>query len=751
MLRINRQEPEAIDQTRGGDEFSVETLIQVFRRQRWVIAGVAGAIAGLAALYCAIATPKYSAEAQLLMDTSQTQAFSGVSGMPEIMDGGMVDSQVEIVKSERIAKAVIKEVGRVQPDYIESLTGGGGFSASGLLGTVLPFLFNSQPLSEYEHERRQINNFAESLNVKRIGRSYVISITFESPIPKASAAIANQVAESYIVDQLESKFQATRRASVWLQERITELRDQSVAADRAVQEFKIKNDMVDTGKGLVSDQQLGELNSQLLAARTDVAEAKARFQRVQDILKQGNADGFTDEVVSDVLKSDVVTRLRGQLLDTQKRADEWTKRYGADHIAVVNLRSEIEGLKRALYSELNRIAETYRSDLDIARARESSLAASFDELVSKSKKNSRAQVDLRELESTAETYRSLYENFLQRFMQATQQQSFPITEARVITDASQPLDPSKPRTKLIVLAGLLLGLAAGTGVGYWREWSNRSFRQPVDVEQYLGLDCLGVLPRLPAAPASPSHVRRSAFESTSGPFRQVVTEPLSRFTETLRSVKVSADISIIGSAIKVIGFTSTLPKEGKSTVSANFAQLIAHSGSKCILVDGDLRNPTLSRNLAPDQEVGLLQLLSGSATLEEASVVDPVTGLRFIPSVVPKQLVHTHEIIASEQMKRTISMLKQHADYIVVDFPPLAPIVDTVASAPFVDGYVYILDWGSSNRDLVINTLKNSRSLYEKILGCLLNKADLAALKRLESYGGAYHYYKYHAEYGERA
>lgn len=747
MLRVDRTAPDTTARINNESEVDLVFLIQVVKRQKWLIAAFAGAVATLAALYCFIVTPKYTASAQLLIDTQQARSLEVMPQLTGVMDSSAIDSQVQILQSERISKAVIKELKLVEAKKQQLADDGPSLVAS-TLGVVFPFLFRSAPLSDYEIERAQIDDFANQLKVQRIGTSYVIGLDYKAPDPALAAEIANQVAEAYIVDQLEAKYQATRRASVWLQDRIAELRDQALAADRAVQDFKAKNNIIDTSRGLVSDQQLSELNTQLITARTAVAETQARYERVTSIIKQGGVTGTSDEVVSDVLNNEVISRLRTQYLDAVKREADWSKRYGPDHIAVMNLNQEIKGLQRSLFNELSRIAETYKSDLAIAKAREASLSTGLEQLMAQAKLTGQAQVELRELESNAQSYRALYDNFLQRFMQATQQQSFPITEARLITDASAPLRASSPRTALIVAAGTVVGLMMGFGAGIWRERMNRSFRLPTDVERYLGLECLGVLPNLPASVATPVPAGQSAFDSSTGIMRQAIADPFSRFSETLRSVKVSADVSIHSRSVKVIGIVSTLPKEGKSTVSANFAQLIAHSGQRCVLIDGDLRNPTLTRRLTPGRSVGLLELVFGKATLEEASVVDPMTGLRFIPAVVPGEIVHTNEILASEQLSAVLDSLKRQTDYIVIDFPPLAPVVDVMASTHIVDGYVYVLDWGSSNRDLVSNVLQNAPNVYGKILGCLLNKADLKALRSLEDYGSKYYYHKYYANYG---
>ncbi|MFG1188893.1 MULTISPECIES: polysaccharide biosynthesis tyrosine autokinase [Xanthobacter] len=750
MLRIDKSGPGKSLNIQTEGALDLVNLLQVVRRQKWVIAIVAGALASLAALYCFVATPQYTASAELLIDTQQARGLEVMPQLTGVMDSSGIDSQVQILQSERIAKAVIKELKLVEAKKKEIEENGNSVFSS-VAGFLLPFLVSNTPKSDYELERTQIIDFGKRLRVKRVGLSYVINIDYRSADPTQAADVANQLAEAYIVDQLEAKYQATRRASVWLQDRIAELRDQALAADRAVQDFKAKNNIIDTQRGLISDQQLSELNTQLITARTAVAEAKARYERVNSIIKQGGVTGTSDEVVSDVLNNQVISLLRTQYLDAVKREADWSKRYGPDHIAVVNLNNEIKGLQRSLFTELSRIAETYKSDYEIARAREASLSSSLEQLMVQAKLTGQAQVELRELESNAQSYRALYDNFLQRFMQATQQQSFPITEARLITDASPPLRATSPRTTLIVAGGLFVGLLAGFGVGMWRERMNRTFRLPADVERYLGLDCLGVLPLLPSSVATPVPAGQSAFDSSTGIMRQVTSDPFSRFSETLRSVKVAADVSIHSRAVKVIGIVSTLPKEGKSTVSANFAQLIAHSGQRCVLIDGDLRNPTLTRRLAPGRSAGLLELVFGKATLEEVSIVDRMTGLRFIPAVVPGDIVHTNEILASEQMSAVLDALKREVDYIVIDFPPLAPVVDVMASTHIVDGYVYVLDWGSSNRDLVANTLQNAPTVYEKVLGCLLNKADLKALRSLEDYGSKYYYHKYYASYGRES
>jgi succinoglycan biosynthesis transport protein ExoP len=221
--------------------------------------------------------------------------------------------------------------------------------------------------------------------------------------------------------------------------------------------------------------------------------------------------------------------------------------------------------------------------------------------------------------------------------------------------------------------------------------------------------------------------------------RQVIEEPLSTFAEAFRSIKVAADIS--GS--RVIGITSTIPGEGKSTISSNLAELIAHAGKRVIVLDADLRNPSLSRALAPNSKAGLLEVLNGQVALEDALYVDADTGLRFLPAVVNSRLAYTNEILASDTFKNFVDGLREDHDYVIVDFSPVAPVVDVRAAAQVVDSYIYVIQWGQTQMNLVQHQLSGFPELYDRLLGVVLNKADIRVLERYETYYGK-DYYKNH-------
>jgi len=191
-----------------------------------------------------------------------------------------------------------------------------------------------------------------------------------------------------------------------------------------------------------------------------------------------------------------------------------------------------------------------------------------------------------------------------------------------------------------------------------------------------------------------------------------------------------------------------LPNEGKSTIATNFAQLISHSGGRVILVDGDLRNPSLSRSLAPTASAGLLDVLAGRAILEDAVWTEPSTNLKFLPANVRSRFAHTNEVLASDAAKKLFDNLRQRFDYVVVDLSPLAPVVDARSTAHFVDSYIFVTEWGRTSVSVVEHALNDAREVYERLLGVVLNKANLRVLGRYGGYGGSYYHNKYYHRYG---
>ena len=318
-------------------------------------------------------------------------------------------------------------------------------------------------------------------------------------------------------------------------------------------------------------------------------------------------------------------------------------------------------------------------------------------------------------------------------MDSVQQQSVPMTEARIITRASPPLAKSSPKSLLILTVATMGGLALGLALAVLREISDRMFRTSSQVEAELKTECLALVPKIksggnvPSMPTSgPANIPTSRIIPLSaGLCREVINSPLSRFAESIRAVKVATDLGSVAKANKVIGITSSLPNEGKSTIAASLAQLSAHGGARVILVDCDLRHPSLSQELVPNATAGLMDVLTESASLEEVIWTDPSSKLSFLPVVTKSRLTHTSEILASDAFRRLFDQLRRSYDYVIVDLSPLAPVVDVRSTAHLVDSYVLVIEWGKTKIDVVEHALNAARGVYDNLLGVVLNKVDL--------------------------
>jgi polysaccharide biosynthesis transport protein len=731
------------------------SLVSLARRRFGILVLISCMSVICGAIYLYTAPPKFMAQAELLIDTKKSQLFQQQNLVGDIaMDSAAVDSQIQVLKSENIASSVIKDL------HLTSEAEFVGFKP-GIFGTILGYLTPTSPTSEFELQQKAYSVFQKGLMARRIGTTYVIEIGFLSLNPDRAAQIANATADAYIVDQLEAKYQATRRASSWLQDRIQELRRQASTAERAVLDFKKANNIVDSGGRLIGEQQLAELNSQIVLARAATAEAHARLDRISEITKNdvtdiGSVLRSPDPAVADALRNDVINKLRSEFLDTSNREAVYSARLGRDHLVVVNLRNQMFEIRRSILDELKRIEETFKSDYQIAIAREQSIQRSLAEAVSQNQATNQAQISLKDLDSNAQTFRALHDNFVQRYMESIQQQSFPFTEARVITHAMRPSVKSQPNSLLVMTLASASGLLLAFGVALLIDISERGFRTPDQVERELKTSCLTVVPLIISAGADRPKLARAERSDRaiarhldqSGVLFGVVGSPFSRFAEAFRTIKVGIDVFSLTKLNKTVGVTSTLPHEGKSTIAANLARLISHAGGKAILLDCDLRNPSLTRALTPEAEIGLLEVISGKKLLTDALWTDPATSLAFLPMVAKARLSHTNEILASAAMKKLVDSLREVYDYVLMDLPPLTPVVDVRATTQIIDSYLFVVEWGRTSVDVVERALGSAPLVYERLLGVVLNKADLDIMRNYSRNARDSYQSKYDERYG---
>ena len=369
----------------------------------------------------------------------------------------------------------------------------------------LPVLTNCLPVSdgrlepktEADHVGETLAAFMKQLDVRRIGTSYLMRIDFRSRNREQAVKIVNTMIDAYILDQLNAKYQANRRTGDWLQERLQTLREQAAASERAVIEFKAKNNIVAASGTLMNEKQLSEMSGQLATARARTSDVQVRLERIEAVRRAYQEDqpaSAADETVSEAMSNSIITRLRTQYLDLVNREADWSKRYGKNHTAVVNLRNQIRDIRRSIADELGRIEETLKSEYEIAKKRQDELEKELAGLVSQSTETNQAQVALFSLEAAAQSYRKIYDNFLQQHTVSVQQQTFPVTEARQTSAGSAIKTAPKPLQVWIVT--IFAGGMLGVGLGAFREIRDRGFRTREQVRSVLATECLALVPLL---------------------------------------------------------------------------------------------------------------------------------------------------------------------------------------------------------------------------------------------------------------
>lgn len=719
------------------------SMIQVrdFLGREWRLIGLVTAFAvALWGVYISVSPFRYTAEADMIIDTKRvvwTQAE--MTAENHTVEDAAVDSEIETTKSEKVATSVINRLHLTEdPEFV-----GAGRGLKRMIFSLLrlPTGTENSP-SSADLTNSALDTLKANLRVTRLGRSYIEQIAYTSLDRDKAAKIANAFADAYIEDQLQAKFEATHRASVWLEQRIGELREQASNAYTKVQDYKSENGIIIGVDGkLASEVELDQLGIALAKARADTSQARAKLERISRVMEQRTDKetlNIPDPVVTDALSNPVITRLRQQFLDDQSKEAEWSARYGSDHLAAKNLRAEMAGLQRAIWDEISRIAESYKSEVQIAKSQEEAIEKRMSDVFQKSGATRQSQVHLRELETAANTYRNIYETFLTRFTQSVQQQSFPSTEARVVTPASPPRGPSSPKTSLSLALAVIGGLSFGIILGFAREQMSRQIHTRAQLEKLIGTSCLAVFP---AFGETGSVLGKLRSKRNSAAFRQISeVAPFSATAEALRYIKVAIDLHPTGG--KIIGIVSALPGEGKTTVAAGFAAFVAKSGARTLLIDADLRNPSMTRTLGYSGAPGLLNMVAEKAGLDKFVVRDTKFKFDLLPSSTQIKPSNSSDVLNSQTLKDMLRTARNNYDYVLVDLPPILPVVDVKAVAHLLDAFVLVVEWGSTSTDEILKAVNTSPLVSERLLGAVLNKADEAVMRRFEGYSDRrYAYY----------
>jgi len=732
-------------------------------RRKWVMLYAGFAVMLMAVMVIAALTPRYTATAYVEINPRQTKVvdFEAVlSGLPA--DTATMETEIQILRSRKLAEKTVAKLGLERsPEFNPSLRGESGVLGliRGLIGggtvaepeaaepetvdgaevTPSPPSFLARALSLFgpkqrpalaaeaavrEERERVIDIFLKRLTVLPEGRSRVIAISVDSENPRIAAAAANTLADFYIVAQLEAKFEATKRASAWLSERVFELRVEVDRAEQEVEAYRQRSGLIQGGTdATLAGEQVSDLNRQFVTEGARLAEAEARLRQVEQLLSQPGGI----ESMAEVLDSQVIRDLRREESQVQRLVAELSTEFGEKHPRMINARAELSDLRTKVKGEVDKIVQGLRNEVAVARARASSVGGSLETLKSEVGRLNASEVQLRAFEREASASRALLEQLLARSKETSSQEDFQQADASIVSEAAAPTLPSFPKKTLLLLVSFVLASVASIAVAVVLEYLDLGFRSMDQIERQLGVAPLGLVPAIKGI--------RSIGKK---PQDYILENPTSAFGESIRSMHTNLLLSDLVKRPKVVLLTSALPNEGKTSMAASLGRLQAQVGQKVVIVDCDVRRPSVHKALNMEPGPGLVQCLLGEAGVEDVIQQDPDSGVFVLQAGGTPP--NPPDLFDSIPMQKLLTTLARKYDLVILDSAPLLAVSDTLFLARLADKTVLIVRWVRTRREtakLALNKLFDAKS---DIAGVLLSMVDV---KGHAQYGfsdsGAYH------------
>jgi polysaccharide biosynthesis transport protein len=681
-----------------------------------------------------IVPSRYKSTVEILVYDPQQQINAEVqkpiSPFVDAVGNDAMTTEIDVLKSKSVALRVANELGldtdpEFQPHNLPAeLADRLGFSS---LGRAL-------------RHSRQTNGDAEDDKVARLDQvadavlaslqvwqeAYILFVTTTSHSPIMAQRLASTIAKDYLTSQQEARQEALQRVATWLKGRVDNLQSRVLETEASIEKLKSDSDIRDPEFNNYKEQQIGELNAQLMKARTEVEERRARLDQVRSVI-----DTHGDiQSIPELTASATLTQLRQKQAELTSRATDLQNRLGPRHLQVIATRAELAAINQQIDDEVQRVLGNMKNSYDIAVRQEQSLEASLQNLAAHV--NSEVYVKLQQLQRVADADRNLYNSYLSQYNDISERRTLQDASARIISPASLPRSPSWPRRRLLYLAGGALGLVGGFLLAFLLEYLRPGVRTGAEIEQSYGQPVVGMIPLL--------QYQKVRGTSDDRPLRRIAVDPRSQLDKAVRAMRISLELASANS--KVILITSALPAEGKSTAAMLLATSSASSGKKTILLDCDLHRQATSKALQSTHGQGLSELLRGTADLKDVLTKDPITGIYLIPagSTVPDAA----DLLMSHRMQNLIAALREEFEYIVIDSAPLLPVIDALVLMTIADKVLMIVEWSQTPRASISEAFKLLRPEAHRVAGIVLNKVDLNKLPRYGYRGG----YGYGYDYG---
>ncbi len=720
-----------VSQPRDGQEYTLVDIFHVIWRRKLLIATLTVAITTVTMALVTSVQPVFTAKTLVLIEPQRALTDLEFGKPADSVDKSTVASQVEILRSRSLASEVVDQL-KLEPAMLQ--TAGIEDKLQSWAAQAITFLVGEAPAFEaaLRNHKQAVDIFLDQLEVVREGDSNVLSISLTLGDPTDAARIANSVGEHYLAGQLATKLEAAKRASDWLDSKLAVLRAELEAAEARLAAFADTQDGERTISGGVGDYELANLRQEMVEAGLDRQALVSRYGRLERLFRSGAFERGADDLANSVLLQNLHA-LKAELL---RREAELTSRYGERHPRILAMANEKTELSARIKDEQEALLEDFKARVTIAQAKESQLQAELDQLKAATAAQSRQQVRRAELVRDVDLKRELYQSYFSQFEAMTDSESVQSADARIISEAIPPDQPSAPKVKFAFAVSSTLATLLALVIVCLLELVDRGFRTGREIELRLGLGVMMLVPEL-----------QRGRKRTTAPHDMVLQHPRSRYAEVLRHGLAALLAGQGDEGARVLLLTSTAPGEGKSNLALSLGRLAAREGRRVLVIDGDLRQPVLGDRLELGPAIGLSEVLLGRAAINEAIGQDPNSPMKILAGgLAPEQ---AYGLGAGRKFGELVAWARERFDVVLLDSPPLSAVADAKLYAAQADILLYVIQWHRTKQSLVERTLIDLRRLDPPPSAAILSRVDLRAHARLARHETGFGYPELKAYYSD--
>ena len=717
-------------------ESALGESFRILLKRKWIIVGVLSTIFSIVAIASLRMTPIYEASGTIEINKPDANLNfqNSATFNVDYYDPTELETEIKILQSDLLATQVIRELGL---DRGPDLNGQAPPSPQSI--DLAPDPLQSDPT----RASAAVGSFKSNLKVALSQNTRIIEVHYRSPNPQMAANVVNTLMQTYVENNYKARFESTMQASDWLTKQLVDLQMKVETDEEKLVRYQKEHEILGTDeKQNIIMSKLDELNKALTEAESDRMDKEALYRLVES----GDPDAIAASASSITLgpnsqsASAVLDNLRTKQVDLKIQVADLSTQFGPSYPKLTQLNNQLKEVDAQIQGEMKQIAATLRGQYTTALQRENMLHAALEKQKQEANKLNESAIEYSMLKRDVDASRQLYEGLLEKLKEAGVAAGLKSNNFRIVDNARPPAGPIEPDIPRNLLFGLVLGLASGVGLAFVLEALDSTVRTTEQAQMISGLASLGMIPLGSKSTREGSNPQRLVLTSSKEAVELVTqARPQSQMAESYRALRTSLLLSSLGAPPKVIMITSALPQEGKTTTSINTAIVLAQKGVRVLLIDGDLRRPSIHKTLGMGPHSGLSNVLTGSTTLDEAIVrTTLLPNLFVLPAGTPPP--NPAELLASSNMRDVLLQLREQYDHVVIDTPPSLSVTDAVVLSPRADAVILVIRSGQTSK----HALRRSRDILfqvnAKLVGVLLNAVDLTS-------PDYYYYYEYQGKY----